>query len=83
MSPWAFVDPGTAARRAGGRRRWNSLRSLWRRDRLMRVTELLADYGLRHGVMSRIARELGTSRQTIHRDVKAILAEGADAYLAA
>jgi biotin operon repressor len=49
----------------------------------MRVTELLADYGLRHGVMSRIARELGTSRQTIHRDVKAILAEGADAYLAA
>ena len=60
-------------RRKAGRDRYNSVRRLQRAERRFRVLELLARYGMDRGVQARIAKELGVSRVTVHRDVAALL----------
>ena len=60
-------------RRKAGRDRYNSVRRLLRAERRFRVLELLSRYGMDRGVQARIAKELGVSRVTVHRDVKALL----------
>jgi DNA invertase Pin-like site-specific DNA recombinase len=72
---WAqTVSAAEAAARAGGRRRYNSLRQFHAALRRGQVAELLeAAGGLVPGVQSRIARHLGVHRSTISRDVAAIL----------
>jgi hypothetical protein len=56
-------------RRAAGRRHYNSWRALLRRERRLKVLELLCRYGMfEHGVLGRIAVEMGVSRSTICRD---------------
>ncbi len=70
----APVSADVAARRAGGRRRYNA----WRRDmaflrRCEQVFPLLLKYGpWDRGTQARIARELNVSRATICRDVAAL-----------
>ena len=60
-------------RRKAGRDRYNSVRRLQRAERRFRVLKLLSRYGMDRGVQARIARELGVSRVTVHRDVEALL----------
>ena len=60
-------------RRKAGRDRYNSIRRLQRAERRFRVLKLLSRYGMDRGVQARIAKELGVSRVTVHRDVKALL----------
>jgi hypothetical protein len=60
-------------RRKAGRDSYNSIRRVQRAERRYRVLELLTQYGMDRGVQARIARELGVSRVTISRDVKALL----------
>ena len=60
-------------RRKAGRDRYNSVRRLQRAERRFRVLKLLGRYGMDRGVQARIAKELGVSRVTVHRDVKALL----------
>ncbi len=74
---WAErTTDATARARAGGRRRHNRERQEAAQVRRARVATLLAVYGITtRGVQARIARELGVSRQTLTRDVRAILTE--------
>lgn len=70
---WAPTDPDTAARRAGGRRRYNAAR---RDDALLRrhlVAEMLGEYGFERGAQSRMAEVLGVHRSTISRDLDWLL----------
>lgn len=68
------VSPEEAVRRAGGRRRYNAERRDQVLARRRQVADLLHKYGLiKHGTQARIADELGVSRATVHRDVRAIL----------
>lgn len=70
----APVSDGEAARRAGGRRAYNAARRVQAQERRRQVAELLNKYGLlEYGTQARIADELGVSRATVHRDVRAIL----------
>lgn len=62
-----------AARRAAGRRRYNSIRSLEKDLRRRDVLSYIEAHGLGYGVQARIARELGVSEATISRDVAALL----------
>ena len=64
-------------RRKAGRDRYNSVRRLQRAERRFRVLELLSRYGMDRGVQARIAKELGVSRVTVHRDVAALLFDAA------
>lgn len=62
-----------AYRRAGGRRRYNLKRQDEARTRRDEVSRLLDLYGSkRRGTRARIARELGVSRATVTRDVRAV-----------
>ena len=62
-----------AYRRASGRRHYNAVRKLRASFRRTQVVRLLRVYGLLDwGVQSRIAEQLGVSRATICRDIKAI-----------
>jgi HTH domain len=60
-------------RRAAGRRAYNRRRQFLALFRQRRMVQLIGQYGLGRGVQSRLARELGVSRQTISRDVAALL----------
>lgn len=74
----AWSTPTTydeVCRRAGGRRRYNAVRQFLAILRRKRVLDLLRRYGVRRGVQTRIARELGVNRATICRDLKALLPE--------
>ena len=62
----ALTDPGTVARRAGGRRRYNAWRQFRAAYRRRDVARLLLD-GMRQ---CDIARALGVHPSTISRDVK-------------
>ena len=64
-----------ACRRAGGRRRYNAVRQFKALLRRQRVVELLLRWGMRRGVQSRIAVELGVHRSTVSKDVAALLPE--------
>lgn len=61
------------ARRAAGRRRYNSRRTLEKNLRRQQVLQLLHLFGKRHGVQTRIARILGVSESTVSRDVDWLL----------
>lgn len=65
----APTTPDVAHRRAGGRRRYNSVRQLEAHLRRQEVAHGLREYGWVHGVQARLARELGVSESTISRDV--------------
>src|SRR5262249_17222205 len=60
-------------RRASGRRHYHAIRRFRRDHRRLQVAELLTRYGMGWGYQARIARELGVSRVTIHRDMKYLL----------
>lgn len=70
---WSPVSPDVAARRAGGRRRYNADRQADALLRRSRVAELLVEYGLDRGAQSRMAEELGVHRSTISRDLDWLL----------
>jgi len=71
-----WIAPTTveiAARRAGGRRRFNRRRQRMMTQRLCRIVEVLRRngwYGREWGIRAKIARELGVSRATIARDLQ-------------
>jgi len=60
-------------RRAGGRRRYNALRTLQAQLRRREVLVLLGEWGLGFGTQARIARELRVSAATVSRDVARLL----------
>jgi hypothetical protein len=65
----AKVSDAEAARRAGARAHYNSIRRIQAAQRRRKVLALLGRYGWRKwGAVSRIARELGVDRATICRD---------------
>ena len=64
------TDARTAARRAGGRRRYNLLRQIEASDRLGEVMRLQFHFGIARGSQTLIAKSLGVSRSTICRDFK-------------
>jgi hypothetical protein len=70
----APTDPSAVARRAGGRRRYNALRKLNRDCRRAQVYELLRRFGDVHGTQARIVKELGSTKASISRDVRAVRA---------
>lgn len=65
----ARTTPENAHRRAGGRRKYNSIRQLEAHLRRLEVAQGLREHGWVHGVQARLARELGVSESTISRDV--------------
>ena len=69
---WSYpVSNSEAARRAGGRNRYNAWRRFLKVQRRRLVAELLAA-GLSH---QEISAAIGAARRTIRRDVAAVLAE--------
>jgi hypothetical protein len=74
----AETTPEAAARRAGGRRHYNAWRQHLAFYRRVKLSRLLFAKGklFERGNQARLARELGVSRATICRDVRAILAWG-------
>lgn len=74
----APTTPDAVARRAGGRRRYNALRQQKAHYRRTILRELLFAKGklFEPGIQARLARDLGVSRSTICRDMKALLCEG-------
>lgn len=75
-SNWsAPTDPETVARRAAGRRKYNSLRQFRAALRRRELGKLLVTLGLGYGVRSAAARRLGISQATIGRDVRRLSAE--------
>src|SRR5438132_11335174 len=73
--PQAPATPPHAevAARAGGRRRYNSVRQFNSTLRRAQVIELAKEHGLGRGARAQIARELGVHRSTITRDLDAVL----------
>lgn len=70
---WAApVSTDEAARRAAGRRRYNSVRQLQAQLRRIDVECLLYQFGWQHGTQARIAEALGVSESTVSRDLKAV-----------
>lgn len=67
---WAPTTPEVAARRAGGRRRYNRDRQEAAFLRRYQVLDLLMQYGSERGAQSRVAEQLGVHRSTISRDVQ-------------
>ena len=73
---WSMpVSPEEAARRAGGRRKYNRVRqakAFWRR---VEISRLMARRGaFEPGYQAELARKLGVSRSTVCRDMKALAA---------
>lgn len=56
-------------RRAGGRRKYNHMRQIRAEMRLLRVVDLLGEFGFARGYQSRIARALNVSTSTVSRDI--------------
>ena len=70
FNPWSWPASGDeAARRAGGRRHYNSLRHLRAAVRRLEMTRFLLARGLDYGSQQRAAEALGVSAATISRDV--------------
>jgi hypothetical protein len=73
---WRRVVPDSeAARRAGGRRRYNAARQRQARTRRRQVKRWLAVYGARPGLAKMLAQRLGVSVSTVRRDLQAVRAE--------
>jgi hypothetical protein len=73
---WAWpTDVEEASRRAGGRRRFNSVRRLRAELRRAEVAHLALElgYGIVWGAGAEIARRLGVSRATVCLDVRELL----------
>jgi hypothetical protein len=69
--PWTDrVSDELASRRAGGRRRYNSLRRDRATVRRGQVAQLLRGHGWTRGSQAKIAHILGVSQATISRDAK-------------
>ena len=67
--PWVDLTWDQVCRSASGRRHYNSWRKFLAADRQIKVSQLVRKYGgLRWGVQSAIARELGVHRSIICRD---------------
>lgn len=66
------LSPSDAARRAGGRTRYNAQRGDMAMLRRIEVVRLLLAYGLGRGVRARIAKELNVHPSTITRDCQAL-----------
>lgn len=64
------TDNQSAARRAGGRRGYNSRRQFQANIRVLSVMAELKKVGFGRGNQSEIARRLGVSRSVISRDFK-------------
>jgi hypothetical protein len=61
-------------RRAGARRRWNSLKTFLATERRRHVLELVIELGgLQWGAQSAIARQLHVHRSTISKDIKRLM----------
>jgi hypothetical protein len=74
MSAWSQPRPfSEVCHRAGGRRRYNTLRRHLKLFRRRDVMELVLKYGHQRGVQARIATVLGVSEATISRDIRATL----------
>ena len=72
-SAWRRPSPfDEVCRRAGGRRRFNSVRQARAIQRQGEVLRLLRQSRLAHGWQAHAARQLGVSPATISRDVVAI-----------
>ena len=68
--PWSASAPGDeVARRAGGRRYYNSMRQLRALLRRGQLIQFLHDEGRGYGDQARAARRLGVSAATISRDM--------------
>lgn len=80
MTNWSKpASDSEAARRAGGRRRYNSVRNLQAVMRRMEVINLVntGSLGLTEwGTQTRVAAALGVSRATVCRDMKRLLEMG-------
>jgi hypothetical protein len=74
-SDWTMiVGNNEAARRAGGRRRYNLTRRFEAMRRQWRIVDLLSTGAYEgRGRQSRIAEQLGVHRSTVSRDLRAIL----------
>ncbi|MGH7169064.1 MAG: helix-turn-helix domain-containing protein [Gemmataceae bacterium] len=74
----APTTPDEVARRAGGRKHYNTWRRwlAFRRRYLEVSRRLFAKGALKRGYQERLARELGVSRATISRDVQYLKRQG-------
>jgi hypothetical protein len=74
LTTWnAETSDSEAARRAGGRRRYNQMRQAKAARRLGRIIDIMARnrwHSRQWGIRAKIARELGVSRATICRDLQ-------------
>src|SRR3984957_16966277 len=75
--PWSrLVSHDEAARRAAGRRHLNAMRRFEADRRRGEVSRLVEERGgPAHGIRTAIAKELGVSRSTISRDIRALYSE--------
>lgn len=72
-STWSINTTGiSAAKRAGGRRRYNKNRQRMAIKRRYDLVQIIRESGLNHGWQSMAAEALGVSRSTICRDFRAI-----------
>jgi DNA invertase Pin-like site-specific DNA recombinase len=74
----ATTTPDEVARRAGGRKHYNTWRKwlAFRRRYVEVARRLFAQGAWTRGVQARLARELGVSRATISRDVQYLKRQG-------
>jgi HTH domain len=73
----APTTPDEMARRAGGRKRYNTWRKSMAFYRRCEISRLLTAQGaFRRGYQTKLARQLGVSRATVCRDVAALRREG-------
>lgn len=74
-SSWsAPTSTSEVHRRAGGRRKYNSVRRFKADLRRIEVEKLFAEYAFARGAQARIARELGVNRSTVSRDIRRLWA---------
>lgn len=76
QNTWSSKVPdATAFSRAGGRRRYNSLRKMSSALRRIEIQKLMNEYGWARGSQTRVAQVLGISPGTVSRHVKAIIGD--------
>lgn len=76
-SAWPGVDSETAARRAGGRRRYNRERQDAAAVRRYLLVQMLDERSLDWGAQTQMAEALGVHRSTICRDLRWLLEDKA------
>ncbi len=74
-SSWStFTSTSEVRRRAGGRTKYNAVRTFKADMRRVEVEKRFAEYGFVRGAQARIARELKVHRSTVSRDVRRLWA---------